>query len=63
MVKHGCKNLVFSSSVTVYGDPVALLITEDLPLSTMNPYGASKLMVEDILTDLYKSDDSWNIAC
>ena len=63
MAKHGCKNLVFSSSATVYGDPVALPITEDLPLSTTNPYGASKLMVEDILTDLYKSDDSWNIAC
>ena len=63
MAKHGCKNLVFSSSATVYGDPVALPITEDLPLSTTNPYGASKLMLESILTDLYKSDNSWNIAC
>jgi UDP-glucose 4-epimerase len=63
MAKHGCKNLVFSSSATVYGDPVALPITEDLPLSTTNPYGASKLMVEGILTDLYKSDNSWNITC
>ena len=63
MAKHGCKNLVFSSSATVYGDPVALPITEDLPLSTTNPYGASKLMVEGILTDLYKADNSWNIAC
>jgi UDP-glucose 4-epimerase len=63
MAKHGCKNLVFSSSATVYGDPVALPITEDLPLSTTNPYGASKLMVEGILTDLHKSDGSWNIAC
>jgi UDP-glucose 4-epimerase len=63
MAKHGCKNLVFSSSATVYGDPVALPITEDLPLSTTNPYGASKLMIEDILTDLYKSDYSWNITC
>ena len=63
MAKHGCKNLVFSSSATVYGEPVALPITEDLPLSTTNPYGASKLMVEGILTDLYKSDNSWNIAC
>lgn len=63
MAKYGCKNLVFSSSATVYGDPVALPITEDLPLSTTNPYGASKLMVEGILTDLYNSDESWNIAC
>jgi UDP-glucose 4-epimerase len=63
MAKHGCKNLVFSSSATVYGDPVALPITEDLSLSTTNPYGASKLMVEGILTDLYKSDNSWNITC
>lgn len=63
MAKHGCKNLVFSSSATVYGDPVALPITEDLPLSTTNPYGTSKLMVEGILTDLYKSDNSWNIVC
>ena len=63
MAKHGCKNLVFSSSATVYGDPVALPITEDLSLSTTNPYGASKLMVEGILTDLYKSDNSWNIIC
>jgi UDP-glucose 4-epimerase len=63
MAKHGCKNLVFSSSATVYGDPLALPIIEDLPLSTTNPYGASKLMVESILSDLYKSDNSWNIAC
>ena len=63
MAKHDCKYLVFSSSATVYGDPMALPITEDLPLSTTNPYGASKLMVEGILTDLYKSDDSWNITC
>lgn len=63
MAKHGCKNLVFSSSATVYGDPVALPITEDVPLSTTNPYGTSKLMVEGILSDLNKSDNSWNIAC
>lgn len=63
MAKHACKNFVLSSSATVYGDPVALPITEDFPLSTTNPYGASKLMVENILTDLYKSDNSWNIAC
>lgn len=63
MAKYGCKKLVFSSSATVYGVPVTLPITEDLPLSTTNPYGTSKLMVEEILTDLYKSDGSWNIAC
>ena len=63
MGNHGCKNLIFSSSATVYGDPVSLPITEDVPLSTTNPYGASKLMVEEILTDLYNSDDSWNITC
>lgn len=63
MANHGCKNLVFSSSATVYGVPVALPMTEDLPLSTTNPYGASKLMVEAILADLYISDSSWNIAC
>ncbi len=62
MVRAGVKNLVFSSSATVYGDPASVPITEDFPLKTTNPYGQSKLMVEDILRDLYKSDASWNIA-
>lgn len=53
------KKLVFSSSATVYGDPKWLPLTEDHPLSATNPYGRSKLMVEDILRDLYRSDSSW----
>ncbi|SFN84430.1 UDP-glucose 4-epimerase [Formivibrio citricus] len=58
----GVKKLVFSSSATVYGDPHAVPIKEDFPLSATNPYGRSKLMVEDILRDLYKSDPSWDLA-
>ena len=56
------KKLVFSSSATVYGKPKHLPIKEDFPLSTTNPYGTTKLMIERILKDLYKSDDSWSIA-
>ena len=56
-----CKQIVFSSSATVYGDPASVPITEDFPLSTTNPYGASKLMIENILKDLYISDRSWKI--
>lgn len=55
----GVKTLVFSSSATVYGDPKRLPLTEDHPLSATNPYGRSKLMVEEILRDLYRSDSSW----
>lgn len=62
MARAGVKSLVFSSSATVYGDPASVPITEDFPLKTTNPYGQSKLMVEDILRDLHKSDDSWKIA-
>lgn len=62
MERAGVKNLVFSSSATVYGDPASVPITEDFPLKTTNPYGQSKLMVEDILRDIHKSDGSWNIA-
>lgn len=58
----GVKKLVFSSSATVYGDPHAVPINEDFPLSATNPYGRSKLMIEDILRDLYKSDSSWDLA-
>ena len=58
----GVKKLVFSSSATVYGDPHAVPIKEDFPLSATNPYGRSRLMVEDILRDLYKSDNSWDLA-
>ena len=62
MAEKGCKHLVFSLSATVYGDPASVPIREDFPLSTTNPYGASKLMVEDICRDVSKSDDSWSIA-
>jgi UDP-glucose 4-epimerase len=62
MVKNNVKNIVFSSSATVYGDPHTVPITEDFPLSVTNPYGRSKLMVEEILQDIYISDNSWNVA-
>jgi UDP-glucose 4-epimerase len=55
-------NLVFSSSATVYGNPQTVPITEEFALSATNPYGRTKLFIEDILRDLYKSDNSWNIA-
>ena len=56
------RKIVFSSSATVYGDPHSVPIREDSPLSATNPYGRSKLMIEDILRDLYTSDDRWQIA-
>jgi UDP-glucose 4-epimerase len=62
MAKHGVKNLVFSSSATVYGDPASLPITEDFPLKPSNPYGQAKVMIEQILQDLYHADTSLNIA-
>lgn len=62
MKEFNVKNLVFSSSATVYGTPKVLPITEDSPLSTTNPYGTTKLFIEQILNDLYKSDNSMNIA-
>ena len=62
MAAHGCKKLVFSSSATVYGDPHTVPIKEDFPLSATNPYGQTKLMIEYILKDLYKSDNEWDIA-
>ena len=62
MRSHGVKNFVFSSSATVYGDAKIIPITEDSPLSATNPYGRTKLMIEEILRDLYTSDSSWNIA-
>jgi UDP-glucose 4-epimerase len=62
MQAHGVKNLVFSSSATVYGDPHTVPITEDFPLSATNPYGRTKLMVEEILRDLHVADATWNIA-
>ncbi len=62
MAKHQCKNIIFSSSATVYGDPHKVPIIEDFPLSVTNPYGRTKLMVEEILKDVYQSDKSWNIV-
>ena len=62
MKEFNCKNLVFSSSATVYGDPASVPIKENFPLSTTNPYGSTKLFIEYILKDLYKSDNSWNLA-
>jgi UDP-glucose 4-epimerase len=58
----GVKTLVFSSSATVYGDPIRLPLTEDHPLSATNPYGRTKLMIEEILRDLHLSDASWRLG-
>jgi UDP-glucose 4-epimerase len=62
MAEAGVKTLVFSSSATVYGDPARVPITEDFPLAATNPYGHSKLMIEDILRDTAKADAGWRIA-
>lgn len=62
MSKYGVKNLVFSSSATVYGMPERVPISEDFPLSATNPYGRTKLMIEEIMRDLHVSDNSWSIA-
>lgn len=62
MRKHNVKNIVFSSSATVYGDPHTVPIKEDFPLSVTNPYGRTKLMLEDIFRDLYVADNVWNIV-
>jgi UDP-glucose 4-epimerase len=62
MAEAGVKTLVFSSSATVYGDPHAVPILEDFPLSATNPYGRSKLIIEEILGDVARVDASWNIA-
>ncbi len=61
MKQHNCKKMVFSSSATVYGDPATVPIKEDFPLSTTNPYGSTKLMIEQILKDVYISDNDWSI--
>jgi len=63
MQEVGIKTLVFSSSATVYGEPVYLPYDEDHPTNPMNPYGQSKLQVEQILRDLARSDPQWAIAC
>jgi len=61
MAEHGCKSIVFSSSATVYGDPHTTPITENFPLSATNPYGRSKLFIEEMLQDLYQADNDWKI--
>jgi UDP-glucose 4-epimerase len=62
MAEQDVKTIVFSSSATVYGDPASVPIKENFPLSCTNPYGRSKLMIEEILGDLYRADPQWNIA-
>lgn len=62
MNKHNVKNIVFSSSATVYGNPDVVPITESAPLSTTNPYGTTKLFVEHILQDLNVADSDWNVV-
>ena len=63
MEKGGCKNIIFSSSATVYGDPATVPIPETLPKGTCtNPYGWTKWMIEQILTDLHTSDPEWNVV-
>ncbi|TSA40557.1 MAG: UDP-glucose 4-epimerase GalE [Betaproteobacteria bacterium] len=58
----GIRTIVFSSSATVYGEPASVPIREDFPLSASNPYGRSKLMIEEILRDLAKTDAGWRVA-
>ena len=62
MKKYNVNKFVFSSSATVYGDPHTCPITEDFPLSTTNPYGATKLMIEDMLRDIAKAEPTFNVA-
>lgn len=61
MAEAGVKSIVFSSSATVYGDPTSVPITEDFPLSATNPYGRSKLFIEEMLRDIARSDAEWSI--
>ncbi|WP_102292100.1 UDP-glucose 4-epimerase GalE [Vibrio cyclitrophicus] len=62
MDKAGVKSIIFSSSATVYGDPASVPIREDFPTSATNPYGRSKLMVEECLTDFHKANPEWSIT-
>ena len=62
MQKYGARSFIFSSSATVYGKPESVPIREDFPLSTTNPYGETKLMIERILKDLWVSDPTWSIT-
>ena len=62
MEEHGVTDIAFSSSATVYGDPEEVPVKEDFPTSATNPYGRTKLFIEEILRDLYVSNNNWNIA-
>lgn len=63
MRKHGCKNIIFSSSATVYGDPAFIPITEECPKGVCtNPYGWTKSMLEQIMSDMQKADPEWNVV-
>ena len=62
MARHGVKKIVFSSSATVYGNPKSVPIKEDFPLGPTNPYGRTKYMIEEILKDLYVSDNEWGVV-
>ena len=63
MRNHGCKNIIFSSSATVYGDPAMIPITEECPKGQpTNPYGWTKSMLEQVLTDIHTSDPEWNVV-
>ena len=62
MLEAGLKTIVFSSSATVYGEPATVPIREDFPLSASNPYGRTKLMIEEILRDVAKTDSGWRVA-
>ncbi|CAK9229928.1 unnamed protein product [Sphagnum troendelagicum] len=62
MTRHGCKEIVFSSSATVYGQPKMVPCTEEFPLQVMNPYGRTKLIIEDMLRDVYTADPTWRIV-
>ena len=62
MRQNGCKSIIFSSSATVYGDPAQIPITEECPKGQCtNPYGWTKSMLEQILMDIYKADNEWNV--
>ena len=63
MRNNGCKNIIFSSSATVYGDPAIIPITEECPKGhCTNPYGQTKSMLEEVLTDVQKADNEWNVV-
>ena len=62
MRQHGCKNIIFSSSATIYGDPAIIPITEECPKGICtNPYGWTKSMLEQVLSDIQKADPEWNV--